>query len=60
MVVFCRAHMHRCALLDNVMQGTLIFLCYFGPHDNEQHPTSLDIIHPHRLAPNGSQTPSKY
>jgi hypothetical protein len=36
------------------------FIYYFGPHDSEHHPTSVDTFHPHRLPPNGPHTPSKY
>jgi hypothetical protein len=33
-----------------------VFIYYFGPHANGQHPTLVDTFHPCRLPPSGSQT----
>ena len=36
------------------------FICYFDPHDNLHHPTTISTFHPRRLPHGGWQTPSKY
>ena len=33
-----------------------VFICYFGPHGGEHHPTPVDTFHPCGLPPSGLQT----
>ena len=33
-----------------------VFICYFGPHGSEDHPTPVHTFHPCGLPPSGSQT----